>query len=152
MIAAMASEIGVAGCPAYMSRRGKKLTIVAHNRVLAYAATLTPAKRRLIHSHHAVPPPPAPVRYTCVQDPREASLGVFAFVCREDANHDRSQMSVDPRRAMPKRKTLAQQIAALKPGRQTIEAERDELRRIKDGAGTATEACKRAGQNPRTPR
>ena len=63
------------------------------------------------------------------------------------------QMSVDrARRAMPKRKTLAQQIAALKPGRQTIEAERDELRRIKDGAVTATEACKRAGQNPRTPR
>ena len=47
---------------------------------------------------------------------------------------------------MPKRKTLAQQIAALKPGRQTIEAERDELPRIKDGAVTATEACKRAGQ------
>ena len=31
MIATMASEIGVAGRPAYMSRRGKKLTIVAHN-------------------------------------------------------------------------------------------------------------------------
>jgi hypothetical protein len=45
---------------------------------------------------------------------------------------------------MPKRRTLAQQIAALKPGRQTIEAERDELRRIKDGAITAAEARRRA--------
>ena len=51
----MASEIGVAGRPAYMSRRGKKLTIVAHNGFLPTpatltpaAATLTPAKRRLI--------------------------------------------------------------------------------------------------------
>ena len=79
MIATIASEIGVAGRPAYMSRRGKKPTIVAHNRVLAYAATLTPAKRRLIHSHHAVPPPPAPVQYACVQDAREALLGVFAL-------------------------------------------------------------------------
>jgi hypothetical protein len=45
---------------------------------------------------------------------------------------------------MRKRRTLAQQIAALKPGRQTIEAERDELRRIKDGAITAAEARRRA--------
>ena len=31
------------------------------------------------------PPPKAPVRYTCVQDPGEASLGSY-FVCREDAS------------------------------------------------------------------
>ena len=120
MIATMASEIGVAGRPAYMSRRGKKPTIVAHNRVLAYAATLTPAKGRLIHSHHAVPPPPAPVRYTCVQDPSEASLGSLLLCVGRTQIMIDPQMSVDrARRAMPKRKTLAQQIAALKPGRQT---------------------------------
>jgi hypothetical protein len=45
---------------------------------------------------------------------------------------------------MPKRRTLAQQIAALRPGRQTIEAERAELRRIEDGAITAAEARRRA--------
>jgi hypothetical protein len=44
---------------------------------------------------------------------------------------------------MPKRRTLAQQIAALKPGRETIEAERDE-RRIEDGSITAAEARRRA--------
>jgi len=55
------------------------------------------------------------------------------------------RMSVDrSRRAMPKQRTLAQQIAALKPGRQTVEAERDELRRIEDGAVTAAEARRRA--------
>ena len=45
---------------------------------------------------------------------------------------------------MPKRRTLAQQIAALKPGQQTIEAEREELRRIEDRAITAAEARRSA--------
>ena len=45
---------------------------------------------------------------------------------------------------MPKRRTLAQQMAALNPGRETIEAERDELRRIEDGSigpGPQTRGC-----------
>jgi hypothetical protein len=83
MIATMASEIGVAGRPAYMSRRGKKLTIVAH---IGFLPT-RPRSRRLkggwIHSHHAVPPPPAPVRYTCVRDLSEGSLEPLLFVCRD---------------------------------------------------------------------
>ena len=46
---------------------------------------------------------------------------------------------------MPKRRTLAQQIAALKPGRQTIEAEREELRWIEGldhrGRGPQARGC-----------
>ena len=91
------------------------------------------------------PRSPAPVRYTCVQDPGEASLGSLLLYAGRTQIMIDHRMSVDrSRRAMPKQRTLAQQIAALKPGRQTIEAERDELPRIKDGAVTAAEARRRA--------
>jgi hypothetical protein len=79
MIATMASEIGVAGRPAYMSRRGKKLTIVAHNGFLPTPA-LTPAKGRLIPHVTLFPrPPKAPVRlraYKTSARPRWGLLSV----------------------------------------------------------------------------